>query len=44
MKKIALGLLILGSFYSNAQETKINERKNYIEEINKQTFIGLKNS
>ncbi len=32
------------SFYSNAQETESNERKIYIEEINKQTFTSLGNN
>jgi hypothetical protein len=44
MKRILLGFLMLVSFYTNAQETEINERKNYIEEINKQTFTSLGNN
>ena len=44
MKKLILILFLLLGKITYSQSTQIDERKNYIEEINKQTFISLGNN
>jgi hypothetical protein len=44
MKEFILILFLLFGKITYAQSTQIDERKNYIEEINKQTFTSLGNN
>lgn len=44
MKKLILILFLLLGKITYSQLTQIDERKNYIEEINKQTFTSLGNN
>jgi hypothetical protein len=44
MSKVFLILFLLFGKMTYSQSTQIDERKNYIEEINKQTFTSLGNN